>query len=1199
MANQANIKTIDYKGFDSASDGTGPSGWMLWSGSQELSGSLYNGVGMELVAGSDSYLKFDASAAGAELDIRAKKFFVGTANTQYISGSDGNIEISSSLFHLDPLNNSLIIGAGTVINADLSANQLFVPAGKDANNATAYISSSGDAKFVGDGAGTYAVNLSPGNSSISGWSINATSLSSSNLVIDSSGEIKTKDYISNQTGWKIDGTEAEFANVKVRGTLGTTVFEKDTISAVGGQVMIANATTFTGSNLDFDGTGNPTHSFTVANTGGWVVGEYVRAKATSSTGFVEEIMQIDTISADPISLDMVRRIGGGPYIPSVTDGQVLISAGLYDNTTNPGQVTQSGYIHLNADPGDNSTPYIDIIERTGSGVNDVEVKARLGDLSGIGSLTDPGYGLYSENVFLTGKITATSGRIGGVDIESDKLYIGDGTHSDADTAFYVDNTGNFSLADKFSWNGTQLVVKGAITIEAFTDTNDVMGITANATTAANATSTLTSTVGANATTAANATSTLTSTVGANATTAANAAAAAQAVADSNAELIPNTSAGLIDFSPTPSGKGLFLGANNLGYYSGSGWDTYMSSSGDFYLGGTNTSAGLSWNASTNMLSLAGESNGFNTIFYEDFSTYAAMSDMTSSVNNPKTDGSGEGWYIPTGETAPRTFKTDEGHIKGSRSLKLGDGTTTNTRTWMISNQLIPLNPASLYEIEIRLKATKIGSTARAYVGINGYALDGSTYVNINGSNGTYSQHYVALSAEDIGNTDWTIYKGYFKGRSSSDNGASAPTITNPTTLHNNVEYISPLIITNYKTGSVSTTNIDYIRISEFQSGGGSTRISGDNISSGKVKSNNWTTTTGTEMDLNGEKITFGGSNVGTSTQGLIIDGQNSNLKFYGTTTSPILTIDDNVDGTNPGIKIEDGVLQINRTAALGTNDAVAYIKQSNSGGSTSQDLGLYVGVSEGTLDSTWSTYDVVASANSLSSRCNAGGVCYAGGTKIGAIFKAEATTYTGTLGQNNAIAIIADASAYSGYSYSFFGKGKLYNDGGDEGGMFITSSAGNYTAHLKHSSTTDARVLKLETDNTTSTGRFISYHGPNGESGYARPDGNGIKVYESSDVRLKKSIIDTNKTLADLLAINVRDFEWKSDGKKETGFIAQELNKVLPELVDTSNPDRWFINRDGLIPILVKSVQDQQLEIANMKQQILELTEMFNGINKQ
>ena len=39
----------------------------------------------------------------------SETFFIGSESTQFISGSDSNIEISSSLFHLDPKNNSLVI----------------------------------------------------------------------------------------------------------------------------------------------------------------------------------------------------------------------------------------------------------------------------------------------------------------------------------------------------------------------------------------------------------------------------------------------------------------------------------------------------------------------------------------------------------------------------------------------------------------------------------------------------------------------------------------------------------------------------------------------------------------------------------------------------------------------------------------------------------------------------------------------------------------------------------------------------------------------------------------------------------------------------------------------------------------------------------------------------------------------------------
>ena len=41
---------------------------------------------------------------GTNIDI-IRNIFIGTTSTQFISGSDSNIEISSSLFHLDPKNN--------------------------------------------------------------------------------------------------------------------------------------------------------------------------------------------------------------------------------------------------------------------------------------------------------------------------------------------------------------------------------------------------------------------------------------------------------------------------------------------------------------------------------------------------------------------------------------------------------------------------------------------------------------------------------------------------------------------------------------------------------------------------------------------------------------------------------------------------------------------------------------------------------------------------------------------------------------------------------------------------------------------------------------------------------------------------------------------------------------------------------------
>ena len=598
----ANIRTIDYKGFASASAGTGPKGWMLWSGSEDLSGSAYSGVGMELVAGSESYLKFDASSTGAELDIKAKKFFIGTPSTQYISGSSGNIEISSSLFHLDPTNNKLIIGAGTTINADLSVNSLFTPAGKNANTATAYIAANGDAGFIGDGSGSYTINFTPSGAKISGFEISASEIKSANnnLRLKSSGQITGSlvkfdggtiggwnigtDKISNDgihlsasygvvafsgsvpssnlvelkyladnnygligkangntifslganlisgvadnqiAGWEFtdtqlkggklvldktgkifsegfqsspmplggtgfmlsvdDGNGASFLeveNARIRGTLSTAVFEKETVNAVGGQLIVANSTVLTSSNAHTSSLYTDTeNTLSVVNVTGFSEGEILFAKKVGNAGFNTEYMLVQSMSRNSSSNEndftgniYVQRgyTGSGTAntssLPGAVGGstsysgsQVLVSTGKVN----------TGFVHINANPNDPSTPYIDIVERTGSNLFDARKVARLGDLSGIEDTINgqavSGYGLYTDNAFLKGGIVATYGSIGALDIGTSSISIGGTTYGSSGTKFFASSSGHFSLGDKFTWDGSGLSINGQITIGA-------------------------------------------------------------------------------------------------------------------------------------------------------------------------------------------------------------------------------------------------------------------------------------------------------------------------------------------------------------------------------------------------------------------------------------------------------------------------------------------------------------------------------------------------------------------------------------------------------------------------------------------------------------------------------------------------------------------------------------------------------------
>jgi len=78
---------------------------------------------------------------------------------------------------------------------------------------------------------------------IGGWRIGTTTISSANIVIDSGNEnIRSNDYVSGAlgAGWQIDTDKAEFNNVRIRGKVVNAVFEKDTISTIGGNLLVAD-----------------------------------------------------------------------------------------------------------------------------------------------------------------------------------------------------------------------------------------------------------------------------------------------------------------------------------------------------------------------------------------------------------------------------------------------------------------------------------------------------------------------------------------------------------------------------------------------------------------------------------------------------------------------------------------------------------------------------------------------------------------------------------------------------------------------------------------------------------------------------------------------------------------------------------------------------------------------------------------------
>jgi len=577
----AYMRSLGYDGFDDTiSNNVG--GFLIFSGS--VSRSLgttedYEGVGLEIVdahGSTDRFLKFRTnpseftvqtdqfffgkegqfisgsngniiisssnfflgddngafvSGSNGNINISSSNFFLGGGAT-FVSGSNGNLEISSSNFHLDDdgsvtmageisaeaggtiggwdigtntISDVNAQGKGIIIKSDASSPSIAVTA-SGANSIEMFHTTDTDFGIIGKSGGNTIFQLGSTNQ-IGGFGITNTAISSSNnnLILRNSGQItgsnvlldggtiggfvitdskiESSDFVSGLKGVRISTEQngmIEAENARIRGTLATTTFEKETVNAVGGQLHVANATMITGSAMGLSDT-----SASVANVSGFTTGEVIIAKKVSGTGFNTEYMRVHSSSRlssdenDQTGLLFVTRSFSNTTIAATGSegfrGEAFGNSGSYE----PGQVlvstgvSGSGYIRLNANPKDLATPYIDIIERTGSGIYDTALKARLGDLSGLSrnvvGTSTPGFGLFSENVFLTGTISASAGAIGGISMDSGSLFVGTGTHGNANTAFFMDSGGKFSLKDKLVWDGTNLNIDGTLSIGSLPD----------------------------------------------------------------------------------------------------------------------------------------------------------------------------------------------------------------------------------------------------------------------------------------------------------------------------------------------------------------------------------------------------------------------------------------------------------------------------------------------------------------------------------------------------------------------------------------------------------------------------------------------------------------------------------------------------------------------------------------------------------
>lgn len=118
----------------------------------------------------------------------------------------------------------------------------------------------------------------------------------------------------------------------------------------------------------------------------------------------------------------------------------------------------------------------------------------------------------------------------------------------------------------------------------------------------------------------------------------------------------------------------------------------------------------------------------------------------------------------------------------------------------------------------------------------------------------------------------------------------------------------------------------------------------------------------------------------------------------------------------------------------------------------------------------------------------------------------------------------------------------------------------------------------------------------NGAASLRIRDDNVVEItgtfFNNSDIRSKKNIEPLSNVLEKLSNLNGVTYNWKEPGisnKKEIGMIAQEVEKVFPELVTTDTEGYKSVSYVNFTAVLLEAIKEQQQEINQLKQEIQQL----------
>ena len=182
-----------------------------------------------------------------------------------------------------------------------------------------------------------------------------------------------------------------------------------------------------------------------------------------------------------------------------------------------------------------------------------------------------------------------------------------------------------------------------------------------------------------------------------------------------------------------------------------------------------------------------------------------------------------------------------------------------------------------------------------------------------------------------------------------------------------------------------------------------------------------------------------------------------------------------------------------------------------------------------------------------------------------------------------------DGMSVSSGKLSYYAADNTFNMGHNDNHAQMAISINSSDVVSMKNQTTFTNGIEV-TSGTNSTSKTTGTVKVTGGVGIAKTlnVGEDVVAYASSDKRYKDNLQAITNPIDKVKSLTGYTFTWNDkheqfNGNNDIGVVAQEVEKILPEIVDTRDDGYKAVKYEKMVALLIEAVKDQQAQIDDLK----------------